>query len=77
MADPTIVMNFEKDPNIGIHKKVLHAGKGDVPNYVNGTKVLFVLRPLVQVRPYFCGSKIKVYQILSHWVRNHSNLQHA
>ena len=48
MTDPTIVMNFEKDPNIGIHKKVLHAGKGEVPDYVNGTKVLFVLRPLVQ-----------------------------
>ena len=39
MADPTIVMNFEKDPNIGIHKKVLHAGKEEVPDYVNGTKV--------------------------------------
>ena len=39
MADPTIVMNFEKDPNIGIYKKVLHAGKGEVPDYMNGTKV--------------------------------------
>ena len=39
MANPTVVMNFEEDPNIGIHKRVLHAGKGDVPNYVNGTKV--------------------------------------
>ena len=45
MADPTMVMNFEKDPNIGIHKKVLHAGKGDVPNYQDNTKVRRNLSP--------------------------------
>ena len=57
MADPTIVMNFEKDPNIGIHKKVLHAGKGEVPDYVNGTKVLFVLRPLFRYDHISVGPK--------------------
>ena len=49
MVDPTVVMNFEKDPNIGITKRVLHAGRGDVPNYGHGTKVLHIMFLIIYV----------------------------
>jgi hypothetical protein len=29
------------DPSLPIQKKVLHAGKGEVPDYKDGTKVKF------------------------------------
>ena len=29
------------NPNLPIQKKVLHAGKGEIPNFKHGTKVTF------------------------------------
>ena len=41
-------------PDLPIQKKVLHAGRGDLPKFTNGTKVL-ILRILMSSSSYICS----------------------
>ena len=46
MADPVFVVN-QDDPSCGIKKKIIHAGKGSLPDYADGTKVRYVFGHMV------------------------------
>ncbi len=38
------------DPSLPIQKKVLHAGRGELPEYKDGTKVPVLLRAVLWIR---------------------------
>ena len=38
-GEPTVVCSVGDSSNCGIQKRVLHAGKGDLPSFEDGTKV--------------------------------------